>query len=558
MLRFISQQIVRLIGVLPQFIRTYLVTLLFNYVIIVITMTNKTLIKSTGVIGASTVASRILGFLRDILIASRFGTGIYADAFWMAFRLPNTLRDMVGEGATDAAIVPILTEYRHTRTPEEYWEVAQVMLNLMLTVLVALSAIGVIFAPLLVRMIAPGFLESPEKFAITVLLTRMVFPYVLLIGIVAYSKGVLNSFHYFLSPALAPVVLNATMIMALLFLCPIIGVKGIIVGVLAGGVLQVLLQIGPLKKKGFTFGKGFRLAHPIAKRIGKLLLPRAIGAGVYQLSVLVDTILASMAWIVGSGGVSALQYSSRLVQLPLAVFGISLVTAALPKMSKEVASKDMAAFKDTIAFSMRSVFTVMIPAAAGLIVLARPIIKTLFQRGAFDTYSADITSSALFFYAFGLAAYAGIKVLVSAYYSMGDTKTPVKTAAVALIANVILNVTLMWPLKIGGLALATSIAAVLNLVILYILLIKRIGDIDTKSLIISLVKIISATSVMALFTVHVTGQIMSIAGTGTLKIIMGLLIIILLSALIYLICAYALNVRGVRRAWRMLTKNEKK
>ena len=182
-----------------------------------------------------------------------------------------------GEGATDAAIVPILTEYRHTRTSEEYWEVARVILNLMLTVLVMLSVLGVIFAPVLVRVIAPGFLKSPDKFAMTVLITRMVFPYILFLGIVAYSKGVLNSLNYFTTPALAPVVLNATMIIALLVLCPIIGIRGIVVGVIFGGLFEVLMQIYPLRKKGFRLERSFKIKHPIAKRIGKLLLPRALG-----------------------------------------------------------------------------------------------------------------------------------------------------------------------------------------------------------------------------------------------------------------------------------------
>ncbi|MFH1836667.1 MAG: murein biosynthesis integral membrane protein MurJ [Candidatus Omnitrophota bacterium] len=524
-------------------------------------MTNRKLMRSTGVIGASTIISRILGFVRDILIANSFGTGIYADAFWMAFRLPNTLRDMVGEGATDAAIVPILTEYRHTRTREEYWEAARVIFNLMFSVLVVLTILGVLAAPLLVRIIAPGFLENSEKFSTTVLLTRMVFPYILLIGMVSYSKGVLNSFDYFTSPALAPVVLNITIIAALLFLCPVIGVKGIIIGVVAGGVFQVLIQVGPLRKRGFRFGKTFQIVHPIAKRTIKLLIPRAVGAGVYQLSVLIDTVLASLAWIVGSGGVSALQYSSRLVQLPLAVFGISLVTAALPKMSKEFASKDMNAFKNTIEFSLNTVFTVMIPAAVGLIMLADPIVRILFQRGAFGAYSTEITSSALFFYAFGLTAYAGIKVLVSAYYSMGDTRTPVKTAAVSLIVNVLLNVILMWPLKIGGLALATSIAAISNFVILYIFLVRRIGDFGTKRIFSSFLKICASSLVMAIFMRLMLNILPIKTNVFVFSEPVKLVSIVFFSTAAYFLAAYIFKVQGVMKAAHILKrtigKNEK-
>lgn len=517
-------------------------------------MTNRKLIRSTGIIGFATTTSRILGFARDILFARLFGTNIYAQAFVVAFRLPNMLRDMVGEGATDAALVPILTEYRHTRSQEEYWEVARVILNLMLTVLVVLSVMGVVFAPLLVRIIAPGFIRSPEKFATTVFLTRMVFPYILLLGMVAYSKGVLNSFHHFTAPAFAPVVLNITMILALLVLCPIIGVKGLIAGVLLGGIFEVLMQVRPLRKKGFRFDGPFRLAHPIARRIGKLLLPRALGTAVYQLSVLVDTVLASLAWIVGPGGVAALYYSNRLVQLPLAVFGISLATAALPKMSKEIASNDMTALKNTVSFSLRTVFTIMIPASVGLIVLADQIVRVLFQRGEFTAYSTAITQSALFFYAFGLSAYAGIKILVSTYYSMGDTRTPVKTASVSLAVNLLLNLILMWPLKIGGLALATSIAATTNFVILYILLTRRIGDIGTSGIILSLVKICASGAIMGVFTFAAARFFLPVSGVSGLAVFLRLAATILASGIVYFVSAYAIGVEGVRKAWEIVVK----
>jgi len=520
-------------------------------------MTNRKLIRSTGIIGGATTASRILGFVRDVLIASRFGTGIFAEAFFVAFRLPNMLRDMVGEGATDAAIVPILTEYKHTRTKEEYWEVARVILNLMLSVLIVLSVLGVVFAPVLVRVIAPGFLKSPDKFAMTVLITRMVFPYILFLGMVAYSKGVLNSFNYFTTPALAPVVLNATMIISLLILCPVIGIKGIVVGVVLGGLFELLMQIPPLRKKGFTLDRSFKLKHPIAKRIGKLLLPRAIGTAVYQLSVLVDTVLASLAWIVGPGGVAALYYSNRLVQLPLAVFGISLATAALPKMTKEVASKNIDELKKTISFSLRTVFTIMIPAAVGLMILSQPIVRILFQRGEFTGYSTSITVNALFFYSFGLFAYAGIKILVSAYYAMGDTKTPVKTAAISLLINVVLNLILMWPLKIGGLALATSIAAITNFVILYVLLTKRIGDFKTSKILMSFLKICFSTLIMGVFTYAAFYFLNRANALSGFIAFISLISLVFMSSAVYLLSAYFTRVEGVQKLWEHIKNGSK-
>lgn len=508
-------------------------------------MTNRKLIKSTGIIGSATVASRVLGFVRDILFARMFGTGIFSQAFVVAFRLPNMLRDMVGEGATDAAIVPVLSDYRHTRTEEEYWQAARVILNLMVLVLAVLLVCGIIFAPLLVRMIAPGFITDPEKFSATVWLTRMLFPYIFFLGLVAYSKGVLSSFDYFTTPAFAQVVINVTMILALYFLCDRIGIEGLVFGVLTGGFFQVLLQIRPLVSRGFKLKGPLCFIHPAAERIGKLLIPRLLGTAVYQLSVFIDTILASLGGIVGVGGVSGLYFANRLVQLPLAVFGIALATAVLPRMSKEAAQKNMDELKDTISFSLNSVFTVMVPCSFGLMILATPIIRIIFQGGEFTAYSTLITSNALFYYTIGLSAYAGIKILVSAYYAMGDTRTPVKTASVSLLVNLVLNLILMWRLKIGGLALATSIAAITNFLSLYIILTRRIGDIGDKKIFISLMKILVASVIMAVFTVFAMRVITPLKITS-------LLIVISISVCSYLIAACVIKVEGVRRVWTIM------
>ena len=518
--------------------------------------TNRKLIRSTGLIGIATSSSRVLGFVRDVLFAKLFGTNIYAQAFVVAFRIPNMLRDMVGEGATNAAIVPVLTEYRHKSSEREYWDAARVILNLMLLVLVVLSVIGVLFAPVLVRLIAPGFLKDPEKFASAVFLTRMIVPYLIFLGIWAYSKGVLNSFQYFTTPAFAPVVLNVTMIAAILFLCPVIGIHGMVAGVLAGGFLQVLIQIPPLYKRGFRLKGGFRLVHPVASRIGKLLMPRILGTAVYQLSVFIDTILASLAWIVGAGGVAALYYSHRLIHLPLAIFGISLATAVLPRMSREAAANDIDKLKGTIAFSLNTVFMVMVPAAAGLMILSEPVVRILFQRGEFTGYSTAITSSALFFYAFGLCAYAGIKILVNAYYSMGDTRTPVRTAAISLVVNIVLNLILMWPLKIGGLALATSIAATTNFLILYVLLMRRVGDIGTRAIISMFGRICAATCVMILVT-HIAKNVLFSDGVSDLIGFAAIVATIVVSGVVYLVAAHIFGVEGVRKTIEMLKGKRK-
>ncbi len=512
-------------------------------------MTDGKLIRSTGIIGCATTLSRMLGFIRDIFFAKLFGTNIFAQAFVVAFRLPNMFRDMVGEGATDAALVPILTEYRHTRSEEEYWETARVVLNVLLIVVTVFSVLGILFTPIIIRVIAPGFTNSPEMFSTTVFLTRCMFPYIIFLGIVAYSKGVLNSLHYFTTPALAPVILNISMIAALTLLCPVMGVQGLVIGVLAGGFLEVAIQMPQLVKKGLKFNKAFRIVHPVVGRIGRLLVPRMLGTAVYQLSMLVDTVMASFSWIVGSGGVAALYYSNRLVQLPLAVFGISLATAVLPKMSKEVASSDIGKMKDTVAFSLRTVFTVMAPATAGLMILSGPIVMILFQRGEFTEYSTAITVKALIFYSIGLFAYGGIKILVNAYYSLGDTRTPVRTASISLLVNVALNLILMWPLKIGGLALATSIAAMCNFFILYVDLSKRIGDIGTKGLVASFTRILAATGVMSVCAFVCLKIFLYPAVQSDVVMAFRLVFVVSCGLAAYLLSGYFIGISGIRRMW---------
>ncbi|MFH0763685.1 MAG: murein biosynthesis integral membrane protein MurJ [Candidatus Omnitrophota bacterium] len=459
-------------------------------------MSKTKLIKSTGVIGVATGLSRILGFIRDIVIANFFGTAMYAQAFVVAFRIPNLMRDLVGEGATNAAIVPVLTEELAKKGKSDFFKLAQVVLNILLVVLAVLTVLGILFSPLIIRLIAPGFSADQEKFQITVTLTRFLFPFLILVGLWAYAMGLLNSLGKFASPAFGPCLLNISIILCAMWFGE--NVFGLAAGVLAGGALQLFIQIPPLVLSGWRPAFTREFSHPKAKKIGVLLVPRAIGACVYQINVFVSTILASLSSIVGDGAVAALYYANRVWQLPLAIFGIALAQAALPAMSRHVALNDMAKLKDTLSFSLKILFFILIPSSIGLMVLSVPITRVLFERGAFTAYSTGITSSALFFYAIGLVACGGIKVLVSAFYSMHDTLTPVKIAAASLVLNIALNLFLMGPLKVGGLALATSIAAVFNFTALYIMLKKRLGDFGTNLILISFLKVSLAGLVMAL------------------------------------------------------------
>ena len=513
--------------------------------------TNKSIAKSAGIIGFATLVSRILGFVRDIIFAAFFGTGIYAQAFVVAFRIPNLLRDLIGEGATNSAIVPVLVEELNQNGKESFWKLANILLNLMLVVLTALTIIGFIFARPIVFAIAPGFLEDSIKFSTTVALTRAIFPYLIFIGLTAYGMGVLNSIKHFTAPAYGTSLLNIALIVCMFTWRQ--DIAGLAAGVLLGGVLQVLVQVPVLLKNGIVFSeRGF--IHPQVKKILRLLTPRIFGSGVYQINVFISTVLASIGRIVGEGAVAALYFSNRIMQLPLAIFAIALAQAALPTLSGHAVNKRKEDFSRTMNFLLRGVFFLLLPASAGLIALSGPITRTLLQRGEFGGYSTHITSSALFFYSFGLLAYGAIKVLVNGFYAMQDTKTPVKVAAVSLLVNIVLSVTLMFRLKVGGLALANSLSGILNAVMLFSILRKKAGTLYEKALFVSLVKITAASVITGAVAYFSYIFISGLMPDGTIFSITGLLSAIMAAIICYIIACYALSISELKELKSWISK----
>jgi len=515
----------------------------------------KIIIKNTGVISLGTNASRILGLVRDVLIAKLFGTTYEAGAFVVAFTIPNMLRDFVGEGAANAAFVPVLAEYKVKEEKTEFWKVANIIQNLLAIVLIVLSILGIFLSPIIVRIIAPGFIKEAGAIELTVRLTRFIFPYIFLIGLTAYGMSVLNILGHFAIPAFGPVLLNISLILSAIFLCPRIGVIGLVFGVLLGGILQLAIQFPWLYKNGFRLRWYVDILHPVAKKVIILLFPRVIGTAVYQINVLVDRMLASLFWIVGTGGVPALYFSYRLIQYPLAVFSTALATATLPMMSSEVAGSNMPNLKRIVCFSLRTIMFILVPSSVGLAVLGKPIIKILFERGAFDAYSTAVTYQALLFYTIGLFAYGSIRILATTFYSMKDTVTPVKVAACSLMVNIALNLILMWPLKIGGLALATSIAAIFNLAVLYLILRKRLGDLEDKELFASAAKIILASIPMGII-VYLLSKSCFEEGIrmSALSSTMWLLFIVGVGIIIYIIAAIMLGMEEPRKMFKWIFK----
>jgi putative peptidoglycan lipid II flippase len=457
----------------------------------------KHITKAASVVGFATLLSRIMGFVRDMVVARSFGAGMMTDAFFVAFRIPNMLRRFLAEGSLVISIVPVFTEYIALKTREETNTLAKVTFTFFFIVLAGVSILGILFSPLIVRIIAPGFAAVPAKLNLAILLNRIMFPYLFFVGLVALSMGILNSYKHFFAPSFAPVFLNLAMIVSVVafssyFTPPIVALA---LGVIAGGILQVLFQIPFLKNKGLSFGFDFHFSHPALKRIGLLMLPAAFGATVYQINNFVATILASL---LPAGSISYLYYADRMVEFPLGVFGIALGDVVLPFMSSQATKKDYGGLMSTLSYALRLMLFITFPCMVGLIVLRVPILSLLFQRGEFSYQNTLMTAQALFYYTLGLWAFAGVRIVVSTFYSLQDTKTPVKIAVLAVVINIVASLILMGPLKHGGLALATSIAASFNLIVLVYILRRRFGRIGMKKIVASGLKILISSAIMGL------------------------------------------------------------
>lgn len=477
--------------------------------------------RATGVVGSLTFLSRITGLARDIVIGYLLGAQNAADAFFVAFRIPNLLRRLTAEGALSAGFVPVLSEHLATRGRREAIEASRVIVTFAVLFLALLTITGVLFPSPLASLFAPGFAASPEKFSLTVDLLRIMFPSIFFVSLVALAMGYLNTFRHFLAPSVAPVLLNLSIIGSAFALVPLLSqpVASLAYGALLGSVAQLVLQLPFLKRHGFSWRPSLDFRSTALHRFLRLMGPAVIGAAVYQLNVLVSTILASL---LEPGSVSYLYYADRLLQFPLGVFAVALGTAALPSFSSLAARDDVPGLKATLGYSLRMVNFISLPSAFGLMVIGVPAFSLLFQRGAFAAVDVSASARALVFLALGLWAVSSSRVLVPLFHAMQDTRTPVRVAFWAFVLNLFLSLVLMGrvdavegdnpfvlavaalthgvgalSLSYAGLALANSLSATFQFGALMWLATRRLGGFPWGDYLSSLWRNLTAAAVMA-------------------------------------------------------------
>jgi len=439
------------------------------------------LLSLVSKIGGWTMVSRVLGFVRDILLARILGAGLLADAFFVAFKLPNFFRRMFAEGTITVALVPVLSDQRQQSEAEAH-RYLNALATMLLLVLTLFTVAGVLFMPWLLFLFAPGFADEPERWQQALQLARWMFPYLALISLTAMAWGVLNTYKKFSLAAATPALLNIAIIVAALFLAPFFDnpAQALAIGVVAGGILQLAVQFPALKKIGWVPRLSFEFRQPAIGETMKLFAPALLAIAAVQVNILVGTILATL---LETGAVSYLYYADRIVQLPLALFGIAMSTALLPTLSGHFSKGDKAAAITDLRSGLAWLTWLTLPAVVGALVLAEPIIVTLFERGAFTHADSAATARTLQAYAIGLIAFCWVRLLAAACYAGKDAKAPMRFAAVSVAANIVLAVILMQEWSYIGLALATSLASFVNFGLLFMHLTRRYGPLyDDKSL----------------------------------------------------------------------------
>lgn len=458
-------------------------------------METQRLVKSAGIVSLATVVSRISGLVREQVFAVMFGAGLAMDAFVAAFRIPNLLRDLFAEGVLSSAFVPVFTEDLTRAGKPAAWRTANIVINTLILATGIIVFLGIIASPWLVKAIAPGFNKIAGKWELTTQLTRIMFPFLTFISLAAVAMGMLNSLHRFAVPAFASVMLNLGMILAGFLICPFFSqpMLGMAIGAVLGAIGQFAIQIPALRREGYRYQFILDFRDPGLKKIFILMTPAILGLASTQINIFVNTQIASF---LPQGSVSYLSYSFRLISFPLGVFGIAIATVSLPAFSKLIASGDDQGALTSFYSALRLIFFLSIPSTVFLCLAAKPIVSALYQYGRFSFQDTLNTASALLFYSLGLFAYAAVRVTISLFYALKDSKTPVKISVIAVVFNIVTNLILMKPLGFRGLALAASLSGSLNFTLLLLALNKKMGQMDFKNLRTAFIRVLAASLAM--------------------------------------------------------------
>lgn len=500
------------------------------------------LLRSTFTVSMMTMLSRVLGFVRDVVLAMTFGAGPAFDAFVVAFKIPNFMRRLFGEGAFAQAFVPVLADYQKNQSPESLKEFINRIAGTLGLALLLVVIAAELLAPILVMLFAPGFIHDPTRFGLTQHMLRITFPYLMLISLTAFAGATLNTFGRFAIPAFTPVLLNVSLIAVAWWWAPhtTIPIYVLAWGVLIGGVVQLALQLPFLKRVNILPCPKLMWKDKGVRRVMKLMVPALFGVSVAQISLLIDNFFASF---LPQGSISWLYYSDRLTYLPLGVIGVALATVVLPSLSRFHSSNNKKHYSITMDWALRLTLLVGLPAAIGLFMLAGPLLITLIHHGEFNRFDVMMTRKSLMAFSAGLPSFMLVKILASGFYSKQNIKTPVKIAAVAMVANLLFNIALIFPLKHAGLALATSLSGWLNAILLIIFLRKRDHYQPRMSWSFWWARLLIANGVMAVVIYLVTSPVAQWFGWTLWKAAGHLILVIALGLLSYILSLFLLGIR---------------
>lgn len=489
-----------------------------------------------------TMVSRVFGFIRDTITAALFGASAQFDAFSIAFRIPNLMRRLFAEGSFSQAFVPVLSQYQKKESEEEVQRFINAMSGTLGVTLLIVTILGIVGAPWLVRLFAPGFANAGDRFDLAVTMLRINFPYLMLISLTAFSGAVLNTYSRFWVAAFTPVFLNIVMIAAALWLSPRFTqpIIGLAWGVFIAGIVQLAFQVPFLRNLHKLPRPTVNFRDPGVRRVLKLMVPALFGVSVGQINLMVDSMFASLLMI---GSVSWLYYSDRLMEFPLGVFGVAISTVILPHLSRHHATESQESFSLTIDWALRAVLLVGIPAGVVLAVLAGPMLSTLFQYGRFDGHSVLMAQQSLTAFALGIAPFMLVKILAAGFYAKQDMRTPVRIAVIAMITNTVLNVLLIWPLAHAGIALATSLAALVNTGCLFYLLRSRGFYIPREGWKLFSLRLFAANSVLAVWLWLGAGDVTTWITSQAMWRIQHLAFLLITAVLIYFAVLWLTGIR---------------